>query len=220
MKDKKDWQVIKYLYRRFLAHRWKAVLFVVIINFISGSLLSLRPLVLAPAIDSFATIKGEPATSIFDLTLNNVGPTLLAILGVGEGDVLQLGVTIALLFLAVTIVIAGLSLAGQSVMIRLKTYLTYDLSVAIHKHMLSLPLRFFHNQKTGDLVSRIITDANSTANSMESLARGLMVSAAQVSVTAIILFRTDPMLTAVIVGLGTVHIGITKTLAKKVRSGW
>jgi hypothetical protein len=89
LKDKKDWQVIKYLYRRFLAHRWKAVLFVVIINFISGSLLSLRPLVLAPAIDSFATIKGEPAASIFDLTLNNVGPTLLAILGVGEGNVLQ-----------------------------------------------------------------------------------------------------------------------------------
>lgn len=219
MKDKKDWQTIGYLYRRFLAHRWRAVVFVVIISFISGSLLSLRPLVLAPAIDSFATIKGEPASSISDLTLNNIGPSLLALLGVGKDNVLQLGVTIALLFVGVTIIIAALSLVGQSVLIRLKTYLAYDMSVALHEHMLSLPLSFFHNQKAGDLVSRIIHDVKATANSMESLARGLMVSITQVSVTTIILFKTDPILAAVIVGLGAVHIGITKTLAKKVRSG-
>ena len=219
MKDKKDWQTLEYLYRRFLAHRWRAVVFVVIISFISGSLLSFRPLVLAPAIDSFSTVKGEPATSITDLTLNNIGPSMLAILGVEEGDYLMLGIVISILFVAITITIAGLSLVGQKVLIRLKTYLTYDMSVAVHKHMLSLPLSFFHNQKTGDLVRRILGDVGSTANSMESLARGLMVSITQVSVTALILFKTDPVLAMVIVGLGAVHIGITKTLAKKVRSG-
>jgi len=219
LKDKKDWQTLEYLYRRFLAHRWRAVVFVVIISFISGSLLSFRPLVLAPAIDSFSTVKGEPATSITDLTLNNIGPSMLAILGVEEGDYLMLGIVISILFVAITITIAGLSLVGQKVLIRLKTYLTYDMSVAVHKHMLSLPLSFFHNQKTGDLVRRILGDVGSTANSMESLARGLMVSITQVSVTALILFKTDPVLAMVIVGLGAVHIGITKTLAKKVRSG-
>ena len=219
MKDKKDWQTIEYLYRRFLAHRWRAVIFIVVVSFISGSLLSIRPLVLAPAIDSFAAIKGEPASSISDLTLNNIGPSLLALLGVGGDNVLLLGVAIALMFIGVTVTIAGLSLAGQTVLIRLKTHLIYDMSVAIHKHMLSLPLSFFHNQKTGDLVSRIIFDVKNTANSMESLARGVMVSATQVSVTAIILFRTDPVLASVIVGLGVVHIGITKILSKKVRSG-
>ncbi len=218
-KNNKDWQTIEYLYRRFLAHRWRAVVFVVIISFISGSLLSFRPLVLAPAIDSFATIKGEPATSISDLTLNNIGPSMLSILGVEEGDYLMLGIVISILFVAITITIAGLSLVGQKVLIRLKTYLTYDMSVAVHKHMLSLPLSFFHAQKTGDLVRRILGDVANTANSMESLARGLMVSITQVSVTAIILFKTDPFLAMVILGLGAVHIGITKTLAKKVRSG-
>ena len=219
MKDKKDWQTIKYLYQRFLAHRWRALFFVVIISFISGSLLSLRPLVLAPAIDSFAAIKGEPVSSFSDLTLNNIGPSILAVIGVGEGDILSLGMIIAILFIAVTITIAILNLVGQKVLIRLKIFLTYDMSVAVHKHMLSLPLSFFHNQKTGDLVTRIIGDVNATANSMESLARGLMVSITQVSVTAIILFKTDPVLALVIAGLGVVHIGITKTLAKKVRSG-
>ena len=195
------------------------MIFVVSISFTSGSLLSLRPLVLAPAIDSFANIKGEPASSIIDLTLNNIGPSLSALLGVGEDNILWLGVTIALMFVGVTIIIAGLSLAGESVLIRLKTNLTYDMSIAIHKHMLSLPLSFFHNQKGGDLVSKIIYDVRTTANSMESLARGFLVSTAQVSVTAIILFRTDPVLSGVIVGLGAVHIGITKTLSKKIRSG-
>jgi len=219
LKDKKDWQTIEYLYRRFLAHHWRALIFVVIISFLSGSLLSLRPLVLAPAIDAFASIKGEPASSISDLTLNNIGPSMLAILGVGKGDILLLGMIIAISFVAVTIFIAGLNIVGQRVLIRLKTFLAYDMSVAVHKHILSLPLSYFHNQKAGDLVTRIVGDVGGTANSMESLARGLMVSIAQVSVTAIILFKTDPILTAAIVALGTVHIGITKMLGKKVRSG-
>ncbi len=219
MKDKEDWQTVGYLYRRFLTRRWRAVIFVVFISFISGSLLSLRPLVFAPAIDSFASIKGEPAASISGLTLNNIGPSLMALLGVGGNNVPRLGVTIAIIFVGLTVIIAGLSLAGQAVLIRLKTHLSFDMSVAIHKHMLSLPLSYFHNQKTGDLVSKILGDVSSTANSMESLARGLMVSATQVTVTAIILFKTDPVLAIVIMGLGAVHIGITKTLAKKVRSG-
>lgn len=219
MKDKKDWQTIKYLYRRFLVDRWKAVIFVVIISFISGALLSLRPLVLAPAIDSFASIKGEPAASVSDLTLNNIGPTMLSILGVKEGDIQLLGIVIAILFVVVTIIVAGLNFAGQWVLIRLKTFLAHDMSVAIHKHMLSLPLSYFHNQKTGDLVTRIFGDARGTANSMESLARGMMISMTQVSVTAIILFKTDPMLASAILLLGAVHIVITKTLTKKVRGG-
>ena len=195
------------------------MVFIVIINIISGALISLRPLVLAPAIDAFSSIKGEPASSISDLTLNNIGPSMLAILGVEKGDILLLGMIIAISFIAVTITIAGFNIVGQRVLIRLKTFLTYDMSVAIHKHMLSLPLSYFHNQKAGDLVMRIVGDAGSTANSMESLARGLMVSITQVSVTAVILFKTDPVLTAAIVALGGVHIGITKILAKKVRSG-
>jgi len=191
----------------------------VFISVISGAMLSLRPLVLAPAIDAFASIKGEPASSISDLTLNNIGPTMLAILGIEKSDILLLGMIIAISFVAVTIIISGFNIVGQRVLIRLKTFLTYDMSVAVHKHMLSLPLSYFHNQKAGDLVSRILGDAGSTANSMESLARGLMVSITQVSVTAIILFKTDPVLTAAIMALGAVHIGITKILAKKVRSG-
>jgi ABC-type multidrug transport system fused ATPase/permease subunit len=93
------------------------------------------------------------------------------------------------------------------------------MTAAIHKHMLSLPLSYFQNQKAGDLVTRIVGDTRSTANSMESLARGLMVALTQVSVTAIILFKTDPLMTTAIAALGVVHLGITKTLGKRVRIG-
>jgi len=191
----------------------------VFISFISGALLSLRPLVLAPAIDAFSSAEEAPASSFSDITLNNIGPSLSALLGVGKDDIQLLGVIIAILFVLVTITVASLNIVGQRVLIRLKIFLTYDMSVAIHKHMLSLPLSYFHSQKTGDLVSRILGDVKSTANSMESLARGMMVSITQVSVTAIILFKTDPVLAAAIAGLGAVHIGITKMLTKKVRSG-
>ncbi len=188
-------------------------------SFVSGSLLSIRPLILAPAIDSFVSVKGEPATSISDLSLNNVGPSMLVIMGVEEGDFQLLGIIIALLFIGLTIIVAGLNLVGQKVLIRLRSNLAFDMSVTVHKHMLSLPLSFFHNQKTGDLIVRILGNVGSTARSMESLARGFLVSITQVLVTAIILFKTDPVLAAVIAGLGAIHISITKALSKKVRYG-
>ena len=176
-------------------------------------------MILAPAIDSFVSVKGEPATSISDLSLNNVGPSLLVIMGVEEGDFQLLGIIIALLFIGLTIIVVGLNLVGQKVLIRLRSNLAFDMSVTVHKHMLSLPLSFFHNQKTGDLIVRILGNVGSTARSMESLARGFLVSITQVLVTAIILFKTDPVLAAVIAGLGAIHISITMTLSKKIRYG-
>ncbi len=217
MKENNNWQVIGYLYRRFLTHRWRAVLFVVMMSFVSGALLSLRPLMLAPAIDSFVSVKGEPAVSFSDLTLNNVGPSLLAVTGVDGSDFQLLGVIIALMFIGVSILVVLLNIIAQRVLIRLKTNLSFDMSVAVHKHILSLPLSFFHNQKAGDLAVKIIGNVVSTSSSMESLARGFLISMTQVTVTAMILFKTDPVLASVIAGLGAVHIIITKTLGNKVR---
>lgn len=195
------------------------MLFIVTASFLAGSLLSVRPLVLAPAVDSFATIKGKPATSIAELTLNNVGPTLLSVLGIRSDDLMHLGMVVAVMFVGVTIAIAILNLIGQVVLIKLSNLLSYEMARDLHRHMLALPLGYFYKHKAGDLASRLIHDVNGTAKTMDSLARSALVSLAQLLVSVVILFRTEPLFAAMIAGLGMVHMSITKAMEKRTRAG-
>ncbi len=215
----KDRQTLSFLFNKYLIGRWKSVIFVVIANIVIGFLLSLRPLVLAPAIDTFSATRAEPAISFAELTLNNIGPTILSVVGLGYGEVMNIAVMIIVLFMSITVLIATGGYLAQFIMIRIKAMIAHDMTRDIHRHVLSLPLGFFNNQKTGDLVSRLTQDVNKTSNSIDVFARGILTSFGQVIVSAVVLFKTDVGLTATVIGIGSIHILITRLLQSRMRSG-
>ena len=143
------------------------MVFVVVINILIGFMLSMRPLVLAPAIDAFSATRAEPALGFSDLTLNNIGPTLLHSVGIGYDDVMYIAIMIIVLFMSITILLTVSGLMAQKVLVRMKSMITHDMMKDIHRHILSLPLSFFSSQKTGDLVSRITQDVAKTSNSID-----------------------------------------------------
>jgi hypothetical protein len=57
----RDWRLIQLLGGRFLRPYWRWMATVVLLNLITGVALTLRPLVLAPALDSFAGARAGPA---------------------------------------------------------------------------------------------------------------------------------------------------------------
>ncbi|MFW2437773.1 MAG: ABC transporter ATP-binding protein [Arenicellales bacterium] len=215
----KDRHTLSFLFNKYLVGRWKAVLFVVVANIVIGFLLSLRPLVLAPAIDTFSATRAEPANSLADLTLNNIGPTILNVLGLGYEDVMSIGVMIIVLFISITVLIATAGFLAQFFMVRIKAMIAHDMTRDIHRHILSLPLGFFTEHKIGDLVSRLTQDVNKTSNSIDIFARGILTSLGQVTVSAVVLFKTDVGLTATVIGIGSIHMLITRLLQNRMRSG-
>ena len=150
---------IRGLLHRFLRpySRWLAS--VVVLNVAIGFGFTLRPLVLAPALDAFTGSQGQPATGLSDLTLNNVGPTLAALLHLDPADPIKMGLHAAGLFLLITVVVALLSLGSQILLAHTQLLVQHDMLVALHAHLLALPLGYFHKHRAGELVSRLTIDA-------------------------------------------------------------
>jgi ABC-type multidrug transport system fused ATPase/permease subunit len=206
------------LFSRFLKPYWKAILVIVILNMTVGFLTSLRPLVLAPALGVFIENKAAPATSFNDISLDNLGPTLVEVFSLDSGDALNIGIFVAVLFVIFTILIAALSMISQALVISRRTAVLRDIIIALHKHLLSLSLSYFHERRAGDLVSRVHNDVTMTSGHLDSNTRGILQSLSEIMITMIILFHTDALLAVAILSLGMVHILVSKGLGTTFRS--
>lgn len=204
------------LFNRFLMPYWKTVIILVVLNIIIGFMLTLRPLVIAPALDTFIESQAKPAESIADITLNNLGSTLITVFSLDINNKLSIGLFVAILYFVFSIFIAGLNIWVVTLLVRTRTSLLKDMIVALHRHLLTFSLSYFHKKKAGDIVSILNNDVARTSNSLGSVARGVLQSFAQISIAAIILFRTDALFSLLIIAFGSIHIFVTKMLSARV----
>ena len=200
------------LLRRFLRPYTRWLASVVALNVAVGFGFTLRPLVLAPALDAFTGTHGQPATRLSDLTLNNVGPTLAAILGLDPADPIRMGLHAAGLFLLITLAVAILSLIAQILLAHMQLAVQRDMLVALHAHLLALPLGYFHKRRSGELVTRLTGDVGRVAGALDVMVRQILQSTAQVALTLVVMFRTDALFTLAILTMGSVHLLVTRGL--------
>ena len=72
----------------------------------------------------------------------------------------------------------------------------FDLRSDLYWHMQQLPLRWFDNRATGDLMTRVLEDVTSVERMLiDGLEQGV-VDVLQVVIVAVVLFRLNPMLAA------------------------
>jgi len=207
-----QWSLFLGLLRPYLL----ATAAIITMNLAMGVLLTVRPLVIAPVLDGIAGANNTPAASIGLVTLNNLGATLVNLFGLDEMTVMNLGIMVACIYFAISAVIAGLTLSGHYLTVSVRTAVARDLTLRLHRHFLLLPVGFFNKHKAGDLVSRFTNDVNVTTTSLDAITRGIIKSVTQVVLTAFVLFKTDAMFATVTVGIGAIHVLITKSLGATV----
>jgi ABC-type multidrug transport system fused ATPase/permease subunit len=210
--DPRELRSVGGLLNRFLRpySRWLAA--AVSLNVVVAFALTLRPLMLAPALDSFAGTRARPAEGLADLTLNNVGPTLAALFRLDAAGPVKMGVYAGGLFLLVTIATAALSLAAQALLTHVRGMVQRDMLVALHAHLLTLPLGYFHKRRAGELVTRLTGDVSRVAGALDVVVRQILQSTAQIVFTLAVMFRTDALFTLALLALGSVHLVITRLL--------
>ena len=90
--------------------------------------------------------------------------------------------------------------------------LIYEMRIRIQDHIGRLPVSFYDANKTGTLVSRIMSDVEGVRNlvgtGLVELAGGLLTAV----IATVILFRTSVTMTSVAVGLTRLWLGIAKSL--------
>lgn len=218
MYSKSDLQSVGFLFSRFLRPYSRLIVSLAALNVLVGALISLRPLVMAPALDIFIGAKSAGATNLAELNLNNLGVTLLAWLGVEAGDLLKAGAVVAVLYFIVSLLIAVLGFTAFVANQSTRSAVARDMMTGLHRHLLTLPIAFFHKNRAGDLVSRVGHDANTAAGFLDGIVRGFLQSLARTVIILVILLKTDALLTLSIVVIGAVHITITRFLGDRVRN--
>lgn len=217
MLDKKDIGTLGFLSSRFLAPHYGALALIITINLALGFLVAIRPLTIAPLLSAVMGDGDGQAQGVGDLTLNNISPILVNLLATEGKGIFPTAVTVAGVFVLISGMIACALFLGGYLLSKMKTSIESELTSSLHKHLLTLNIQYFYRQKTGDLVSQLNYDVGATSGAIATIARGLVTTFSQVIVASILLVRTDPLLTLIVVTIGVSHFVITKALTKRIR---
>lgn len=190
-----------------------------IILSVSGAMMaSLQPLCLAPVLDAAVTTTAQPVYSLRELDLNNLGPTILNVFGL-YASVNQFNLVLIMAILFVTIASGAAVLHFLSYMLAawIGSSAWRDLQLALYRHMMGFSMGYFTRQKTGEVVSRFVTDTGETISSLDVALRQALQSIVQVLIYAILLFRTAPSLAVATLFVSLIHLGITRVLRDRIR---
>lgn len=214
-----DLKSLRYLLQRFIRPYWKVIVVLAGANAVVGLLISMRPLLIAPALEVFVGTHSVPAAVLTDVTLNNVGATMIAALGLDRSNILLVGLFVAICYVVFSVVIAGLGFAAYIVTLRTRTHIHGDMMAALHSHLLTLPFAYFHQRRAGDLVSRLSHYVAATSSGLDAVVRTMLQAGTRILLTAFILFHTDALFALSVLVLGSSHLLITRVLSKRVKQG-
>ncbi len=208
---------VYFLFRRFFKPYSSAIGVLVALNVVTGILQAALPLSIAPAVNIILGENNPPAAAWDKITLDNLGPSIMAWLGYSSDDFFMVMVVVASLYVGVTFLVASLRTGAHILSSWVTGTALADLIIALHAHILRLPLSFYNSKQQGDVLSRFVSDTSATVNLLDGLIRGVLQTLIQAIFLLIILFRTDPYLSLATIGIGGGHFIITKVLGGWVR---
>src|SRR5207253_1523365 len=77
----------------------------------------------------------------------------------------------------------------------MQEYVTRDLRDSVFRHLVRLPLSYFHGTKAGQIIARILVDTEQTKAVITEVVTRTIQNVAQVVVTIVILLKWSPKLT-------------------------
>jgi len=213
---REDVRSFRVLFGRFVRPYLGLIVLASFLGLVAAALATLQPLVLAPIIDSAAGDAPSPAESWRGITLNNVGSTLLALVGQQHGS-WRVVVAAALVYVGLVAMTSLVGFLTFQLVSRVRTHLFRDLQQTGYRHLLGLDMSYFVRQRTTEIGSRLTTDAFDAAKAVEPVVRGVIQGGAQLVLSAMLLIRTDARLTGSIVLVFLIHLGITRALRDRIR---
>jgi subfamily B ATP-binding cassette protein MsbA len=155
-------------------------------------------------------------------TPNAVNGLLRAVIGRLLDPVDQMGSlrnVILIILVAVAIKSAFSWLAGN-LGAGLQEYVTRDLRNTVYAHLQRLPLAYFGRTKGGQILSRILVDANQTKLVITELISRSILNAATVAITIAALFGISWRLTLIALIVVPILIATLQPLLRKLRKGY
>lgn len=103
------------------------------------------------------------------------------------------------------------------VMVPLRNYVVRDMRNSMYNHILILPLSYFSDERKGDLITRMSTDAQEIEVSVMSTLEALFKEPVAIIVSLVALIWISPMLTLIVFLLLPVIAGVLALVNRKLR---
>jgi subfamily B ATP-binding cassette protein MsbA len=112
---------------------------------------------------------------------------------------------------------SAVEFATFMVAMRVRIRAALQLQNDLFRHTLSLSLRFFTRQRTGDLVSRVYSDTHTATVGLEGIVTTVLTAPLLIVFYGVLLVRTSPLLVVAVIGAGALHVGVSRFIQSRIR---
>ena len=216
------------LFKNYAFPLWKALIMLLVLSLIATILTTLQPLLVSglleviignnAVIENQKEINNSELRSFFDL--NNIGAKVNYFFQSkfnSGGSNLILVIVVLTCFMVIALMASIFNYASLVTTSWIKVESTRLIRSDIVRHLLSLNLSFFHNQKSGEIVSRFIQDATNTATGIGPMLYSFVYHGILIALYSFYLFSTDFLLTIAALTIILFQWVITKLLKRPVR---
>jgi subfamily B ATP-binding cassette protein MsbA len=210
------------LLRTYVRPHWRAVVLLLVSSYVAMLLTGLMPLIMAPILDlalgGMAGRAAPPRVGLGNLNLGTLGAAVFQWLGVtGAASPQRAIVVLALAYVLVGLLKSAADFGNYLLGLWIRVRTSAAIQARLFEHLLSLSLGFFKRHRTGELVSRLETDATTTAAPLEVVLVSVVTAPVLIAVYGFLLVRTSPYLVLAAAGAGIAHYGITRFVKGPVR---
>ncbi|NRD78312.1 ABC transporter ATP-binding protein [Bacillus sp. BRMEA1] len=182
------------LYAKFVKPYWKLVLITLIIGMIKFGIPLTLPLIMKYAVDSI----------------------ILAKISTGH-KLLQLTYVIAGAFVLFTIIRYPVEYYRQYFAQEITSKILYDIRNGLYSHLQRLSLRFYQNNKTGEIISRVMNDVEQTKNLVETGMMNIWLDMFTLMIALAFMFTLNVKLTFVSIAILPFYAIAVKKLYKRLK---
>ncbi len=205
----------------YLGPYWPAVALLVLLSYVSVALAALLPVLMAPILDlalGTPTSPGAPPIGLGGLSLKNLGTAFFQWLGVRVvTEPMRVIALLCVAYVAVAIFKSWTDFASYLLALWIRVRAIAAMQMDLFRHLLSLSMRFFTGQRTGELVSRLDTDTRAAASGLETIVGTLLSAPVLIAFYGWLLVRTSPRLVLAALAAVVLHYGVTRFLRGPIR---
>lgn len=212
MKKNHELMQLVQLLGKYMRPYWPQLLLSFALYLAASLLTAAQPMVTAPVLEvavhgpeAFAQLAENAPSRLADVDLNNVGQYLLQLLFPQQTSAWDVIVTVAVLYLLVSISLYAVNFLVYLLGIWIRARASRGMQAALFSHVLGLSLDFFNRNRTGELISRLERDTDSVVFGLEAILRSLVVSTVLVVLYGGLLLKTSVRLSLFVVAAAFVQ---------------
>ena len=214
-----DSGVVQWLLRRYAKRHIWVLLLVVVLTVVSNAMLVIQPMILAALLANIAgsgTQEIPSSAAFFDLNLLGARITEW-ISDSGRRNTDQVLLLFGSLFLVQAMSVAMLTYAAECGSQWLHFRYSKLIQSDLIRHLFDQDIKFFSNQKSGALISRVTRDASTSALGLSGLIRALLNCIVQIGFYSVYLFSTSLWLTFGAMVLLAMQFGLTGLMRRPIQ---